>query len=60
MKYEVKFEWIFALLLLLSLDGIFLLVTDVDMKNIILLALSNAFSASVGFIFGKTQPDSKQ
>lgn len=57
MKYEVKFEWIFVTLLLVILTSIFFFVSDTDMRNVILVAFTSAFSGGVGYIYGKTRPD---
>lgn len=60
MKYNIKFEWIFIIMLWVSLNaffGVSVWVNDKDMMNIILLALTNAFSGGVGYIYGKSKPE---
>lgn len=57
MKYSIKFEWLFILLLWASLNAIYLVSNDPDVRNIILLALTNAFSGGAGYIYGKSKPE---
>jgi hypothetical protein len=57
MKYEIKFEWIFAVLLLVSINIMFYVTTDPDIKTAIAMAIVSGFSACIGFIFGKSIPD---
>jgi len=57
MKYNVKFEWVFATLLLISLNIALYAFTDADIKMTIVMAMVSAFSASIGYIFGKSVPD---
>lgn len=57
MKYNIKFEWIFVMLVWASLVAIFFATNDLDMKNIILLALTNAFTGGVAYIYGRSKPE---
>jgi len=54
---QVKFEWIFATLLLVSLNIALYSFTDGDIRMTIVMAMVSAFSASIGYIFGKSTPD---
>lgn len=57
MKYTVKFEWIFATLLLISLNIALYSFSGEDIRMTIVMAMVSAFSASIGYIFGKSTPD---
>lgn len=54
---QIKFEWIFATLILLILTSMYFMSQIEDIKLQIAMALISAFSASIGYIFGKSTPD---
>jgi len=57
MKYNIKFEWVFVIVILLSLLSIYFTTTNDDIRLPIVMAIVAAFSGGVGYIFGKSQPD---
>ena len=54
---RVKFEWIFATLILTVITAIYFMSNLEDVKLQIVMALVSAFSVSIGYIFGKSTPD---
>lgn len=56
MKYTVKFEWIFAVMLMLACCSIIIWGPS-EAKMPAAMALVSGFSGSVGYIYGKTAPD---
>lgn len=56
MKYEVKFEWIFAVMLMLACCIIIIFGPE-EARMPSAMALISGFSGSVGYIYGKSKPD---
>lgn len=54
---QLKFEWVFATLILLVMVAMYFTSNDIDLKLQVVMAIISAFSVSIGYIFGKSQPD---
>jgi len=57
MKYNVKFEWVFVLVILASLLAIYFTTGNDEIRLPIVMAIVASFSGGVGYIFGKSTPD---
>ena len=54
---QIKFEWIFAILILAVMVSMYFTSQDVDLKLQVTMAVISAFSVSIGYIFGKSKPE---
>lgn len=56
MNYNIKFEWIFAVMLMVACCVI-IWIGPPEAQMPAAMALISGFSGSVGYIYGKTAPD---
>jgi len=56
MKYRIKFEWIFAVMLMLACIAIIIWGPD-EAKMPAAMALISGFSGAVGYIYGSSKPE---
>jgi len=54
---NMKFEWVFVTMLLISLNAAMYIMDDVDLKLQIGMALVQAFGVGIGYIFGRNKPE---
>lgn len=57
MKYNVKFEWLYIVLITLILTAIFFFVQDADVRTQIISAFIGMLTLVGGYLFGKSAPD---
>ena len=58
MKYEIKFEWIFAAIVTLILTAyLFFGSPSEDLATAIIMAFVGVVTGITGFIYGKSRPD---
>jgi len=58
MKYNIKFEWLFAVLIVLILTAyLFIGNPAEDLATAIIMAFVGVVTGITGFIYGKSTPD---
>ena len=57
MKYQIKFEWLYIVLITAVLTAVFFYTQDPEQRNMVLTALIGMLTTVGGFLFGRSTPE---